>query len=89
MELEEIIRDKLDNIFTSVLVDKLEVLEPDNRYPPIMTQSQAREWLVISDSTLKYYISKGMPVIKNESGNIRIPRDAVKDWFRNNWKDIA
>lgn len=88
MGLEEIIRDKLDAILTSVIADKFELLEPDNQFPPIMTQQQAREWLKIGDDTLKYYILKGMPVIKNETGNIRIPRDAVKDWLRNDWKEI-
>lgn len=89
VSIEETIANTVEVVITSVLVEKLAYFEPDESYPPIMTMAKAREWLKIGNDTLRFYISKGMPVIYNENGKERIPRDAVKEWLKTNWKDLT
>lgn len=89
MSIEETIKSTVENILTSVLAEKLAVFNNDCSYPPIMTQSAAMKWLGIGNESLQYYISKGMPIVKNDSGSLRIPRDAVIEWFKTNWEVLA
>lgn len=87
-DIAELIEVKIDAVVTSILANKLDFLDKDNQYSPLMTQSEARKWLGIGDDTLKYYILKGMPVIKKDDKIYRIPRDAVKEWLKNEWRNI-
>ena len=87
-DIAELIETKIDAVVTSVLANKLDFLDRDNQFSPLMTQSEARKWLGVGDDTLKYYILKGMPVIKKDDKIYRIPRDAVKDWLKNEWRNI-
>ena len=87
-DIAELIEVKIDAVVTSVLANKLDFLDRDNQFSPLMTQSEARKWLGVGDDTLKYYILKGMPVIKKDDKVYRIPRDAVKEWLKNEWRNI-
>ncbi len=87
-DVAEIIENKIEAMITSIMVNKLDFLDKDNQYSPLMTQSEARKWLCVGDDTLKYYIFKGMPVIKRGDKIYRIPRDAVKEWIKNEWRNI-
>ena len=87
-DIAELIEVKIDAVVTSVLANKLDFLDKDNQFSPLMTQSEARKWLGVGDDTLKYYILKGMPVIKKGDKIYRIPRDAVKEWIKNEWRNI-
>lgn len=87
-DIAELIEVKIDAVVTSVLANKLDFLDKDNQFSPLMTQSEARKWLGVGDDTLKYYILKGMPVIKKNDKIYRIPRDAVKEWIKNEWRNI-
>lgn len=87
-DIAELIETKIDAVLTSVLANKLDFLDRDNQFSPLMTQSEARKWLGVGDDTLKYYILKGMPVIKRGDKIYRIPRDAVKEWIKNEWRNI-
>lgn len=87
-DIAELIEVKIDAVVTSVLANKLDFLDKDNQFSPLMTQSEARKWLGVGDDTLKYYILKGMPVIKKGDKIYRIPRDAVKEWIKNDWRNI-
>ncbi len=89
-ELAQLFESKVDLMITAILTDKLSFLDTDHKYSPRMTQSQVMEWLKIGDATLKDYFSRGMPVVyKPNSDKIDfIPRDAVKDWMRNEWRNI-
>ena len=87
-DIAELIEVKIDAVVTSILANKLDFLDKDNQFSPLMTQSEARKWLGIGDDTLKYYIFKGMPVIKKDDKVYRIPRDAVKEWLKNEWRNI-
>ena len=87
-DIAELIEVKIDAVVTSVLANKLDFLDRDNQFSPLMTQSEARKWLGVGDDTLKYYILKGMPVIKKNDKIYRIPRDAVKEWIKNEWRNI-
>ncbi|HEM4050114.1 TPA: DNA-binding protein [Streptococcus suis] len=81
--------ERMKYIMTVAWAEQSEMFDPDNTYPPIMTQAEFRKWMKIGDPFLKYLISKGMPTIKNENGSIRIPRDAVRVWLRDNWQVLA
>ena len=87
-DIAELIETKIDAVVTSVLANKLDFLDRDNQFSPLMTQSEASKWLGVGDDTLKYYILKGMPVIKKNDKIYRIPRDAVKEWIKNEWRNI-
>lgn len=87
-DIAELIEVKIDAVVTSVLANKLDFLDKDNQFSPLMTQSEARKWLGVGDDTLKYYILKGMPVIKKNDKIYRIPRDAVKEWIKDEWRNI-
>ena len=89
IDFESFFKEKIENIMTMAWAEKSEMFDPDNAYPPVMTQAEFRKWLKIGDATVKYFISKGMPVIRNENGSIRIPRDAVRIWLRDNWQVLA
>ena len=87
-DIAELIEAKIDVMLTNIIANKLDFLDKDNQFSPLMTQSEARKWLGIGDDTLKYYILKGMPVIKKDDKVYRIPRDAVKEWLKNEWRNI-
>ena len=87
-DVAEIIENKIEAMITSIMVNKLDFLDKDNQFSPLMTQSEAKKWLGIGNDTLKCYILKGMPVIKKDDKIYRIPRDAVKEWFKNEWRNI-
>lgn len=85
LDFESFFKEKMENIMTIAWAEKSEMFDTDHSYAPIMTQAEFRKWLKIGDATVKYYIDRGMPTTKNENGSLRIPRDAVRDWFRDNW----
>ena len=87
-DLAELIETKIDAVVTSVLANKLDFLDRDKQFSPMMTQDETRKWLKIGNDTLQYYIDKGMPVIKKDGKIYRIPRDAVKEWLKNEWRNI-
>ena len=87
-DIAELIEAKIDVMLTNIIANKLDFLDKDSQFSPLMTQSEAKKWLGIGDDTLKYYIFKGMPVIKKDDKIYRIPRDAVKDWLKNEWRNI-
>lgn len=87
-DIAELIEVKIDAVVTSVLANKLDFLDKDNQFSPLMTQSKARKWLGVGNDTLQDYILKGMPVIKKNDKIYRIPRDAVKEWIKNEWRNI-
>ncbi|SUN26709.1 DNA-binding protein [Streptococcus agalactiae] len=89
MSIEESLKVTIEDILTSLFAEKVEVLNLDHAFPPVMTQSAAMKWLRIGNDSLQYYIDKGMPVIKNESGSIKIPRDAVVEWFKTDWRKLS
>lgn len=87
-DIAGLIEVKIDAVVTSVLANKFDFLDRDNQFSPLMTQSEVKEWLVIGNDTLQDYILKGMPVIKRGDKIYRIPRDAVKEWLKNEWRNI-
>lgn len=91
MNFEEFLYEKLEDVATAVFAEKLEILDVDAQYGPRLSQSQAKTWLGIGQTKLDYYISKGMPVVYKENSDAIdfIPRDAVKDFFKNDWRKLA
>ena len=63
-EIAELIEAKIDVMLTNIIANKLDFLDRDKQFSPLMTQDETRKWLKIGNDTLQYYIDKGMPVIK-------------------------
>ena len=55
IDFESFFKEKMENIMTMAWAEKSEMFDPDNAYPPVMTQAEFRKWLKIGDATVKYF----------------------------------
>ncbi|AAD44101.1 HTH DNA binding protein [Streptococcus phage Sfi21] len=84
--------DRFDNLLTTVIADKTKAFDIDQTLPLILTAKQCQAMLGIGNYTefLRITNLDCFPKIdKGRGSQVRYPRDAVRDWFNNNWQEIA
>lgn len=84
--------DQFDSMLTAVIAEKSKAFDIDGTLPMILTAKQCQSMLGIGNYTEFLRITKldGFPKIdKGRGSQIRYPRDAVREWFNNNWQKIA
>ena len=84
--------DQFDSMLTAVIADKSRAFDIDGTLPMILTAKKCQSMLGIGSYTefLRITNLEGFPKIdKGRGSQIRYPRDAVRDWFNNNWQKIA
>lgn len=84
--------DQFDSMLTAVIADKTKAFDLDQTLPMILTAKQCQAMLGIGNYTefLRITNIDGFPKIdKGRGAQIRYPRDAVRDWFNENWQEIA
>lgn len=84
--------DQFDSMLTTVIADKTKAFDIDETLPMILTAKQCQSMLGIGNYTefLRITNLDGFPKIdKGRGSQIRYPRDPVRDWFNNNWQEIA
>lgn len=84
--------DQFDSLLTTVVAEKSRAFDIDETLPLILTAKQCQSMLGIGNYTefLRITNLKGFPKIdKGRGSQIRYPRDAVRDWFKDNWQEIA
>ena len=84
--------DQFDSMLTAVIADKSRAFDIDGTLPMTLTAKQCQSMLGIGNYTEFLRITKldGFPKIdKGRGSQIRYPRDAVREWFNNNWQKIA
>lgn len=84
--------DQFDSMLTTVIADKTRAFDIDQTLPLILTAKECQGMLGIGNYTefLRITNLNGFPKIdKGRGSQIRYPRDAVREWIRNHWQDIA
>lgn len=84
--------DQFDSMLTAVIADKSRAFDIDGTLPMILTAKKCQSMLGIGSYTefLRITNLEGFPKIdKGRGSQIRYPRDAVREWFNNNWQKIA
>lgn len=84
--------DRFDNLLTAVIAEKSKAFDIDQTLPLILTAKQCQLMLGIGNYTefLRITNLDGFPKIdKGRGSQVRYPRDQVRQWFNNHWKDIA
>ena len=46
IDFESFFKEKIENIMTVAWAEKSEMFDPDNTYPPVMTQAEFRKWVL-------------------------------------------
>lgn len=83
---------QFDSMLTAVIADKTKAFDIDGTLPMILTAKKCQSMLGIGSYTefLRITNLEGFPKIdKGRGSQIRYPRDAVREWFNNNWQKIA
>lgn len=84
--------DQFDSMLTKVIADKTKAFDLDETLPMILTAKQCQAMLGIGNYTefLRITNLDGFPKIdKGRGSQIRYPRDPVREWFNENWQEIA
>lgn len=84
--------DRFDNLLTAVIAEKSKAFDIDQTLPLILTAKQCQAMLGIGNYTefLRITNLDGFPKIdKGRGSQVRYPRDQVRQWFNDHWKDIA
>ena len=84
--------DQFDSMLTAVIADKTKAFDLDQTLPMILTAKECQAMLGIGNYTefLRITNIDGFPKIdKGRGAQIRYPRDAVREWFNENWQKIA
>lgn len=84
--------DRFDRMLTAVIAEKSKAFDIDQTLPMILTAKECQSMLGIRNYTefLRITNLDGFPKIdKGRGSQIRYPRDAVRDWFKDHWQDIA
>lgn len=65
-------------------------LDIENTLPLMLKASQCQKMIGIGnyEEFLRITSLKGFPKIERKGKQTRYPRDAVREWFNENWKDI-
>ena len=83
---------QFDSMLTAVIADKTKAFDLDQTLPMILTAKECQAMLGIGNYTefLRITNIDGFPKIdKGRGAQIRYPRDAVREWFNENWQKIA
>ncbi|CAM2762116.1 phage protein [Streptococcus acidominimus] len=65
-------------------------LDIENTLPLMLKASQCQKMLGVGnyEEFLRITSLNGFPKIERKGKQTRYPRDAVREWFNENWKDI-
>lgn len=82
--------DLFKNKIQTVIIDHVKQLDLDEQYPLLLTGDQCKKMIGVGnyEEFLRITSLNGFPKIERKGKQTRYPRDAVREWFNNNWKDI-
>lgn len=89
-ELMQQMADKFGDMVQAVIIEKTKAIDIDQTLPLELNQKQLIKLLGCSTSTLGRFLQfKDFPRIDRGRGTqIRYPRNAVRDWYNNNWHKL-
>lgn len=82
--------DLFKNKIQTVIIDHVKQLDLDNQYPLLLTGKQCQKMLGVGnyEEFLRITSLKEFPKIEHKGKQTRYPRDAVREWFNEHWKEI-
>ena len=83
---------RFDEMLTTVIAEKSKVFDIEETLPCLLTAQECKKMLGIGKYEEFQRVSnlKGFPKIdKGKGAYIKYPRDAVREWVKENWEMIA